>query len=131
MTTLYRHFDSVGVLLYVGITDNLSKRNHEHACISRWWPDVERTTEEPFDSRVLAKAAEVAAIRDEHPLWNKMVRQSVERCVARGVSASCEHFELVDEKCRTLGITFSKYVQRLIKADLERNLVPPLNGAKP
>lgn len=68
--TLYRHFDADGVLLYVGVTDHLERRNAGHRQASPWWPQVAR-----IDSRLCrdfrsASAAERTAIREEAPLYN-------------------------------------------------------------
>lgn len=69
-TALYRLYDFVGALLYIGITDDPDARNHES--VQPWWPQVdrERTTAEWFDTRKEADAAETEAIGAEHPLHN-------------------------------------------------------------
>jgi len=70
-TTLYRFFDAAGHLLYVGITSDLPTRLRTHNRLQNWWRDVVRTTLEHFDSREAARAAELVAIRDEHPRYNR------------------------------------------------------------
>lgn len=69
-TALYRLFDSAGVLLYVGISDNLKVRFADHAASKPWWPDVARRTIELHTVRSAAEAAEDAAIKAEHPVHN-------------------------------------------------------------
>lgn len=71
-TALYRFFDSAGALLYVGITSSPSARFAMHSKKSQWWKDVDhaRTTVEHHESRTLAAAAELAAIKSEGPRWN-------------------------------------------------------------
>lgn len=75
-TALYRFFDASGVLLYVGITDNPSKRWNEHAISKRatWWSTVAKKTLEWYPSRDAADAAETQAINVERPLHNHAKR---------------------------------------------------------
>lgn len=70
-TALYRHFNADGVLLYVGVTDDLSRRTIEHKSGSHWFDDVVHTTTEYLSSRDHALACEGVAIRFEKPLHNK------------------------------------------------------------
>jgi hypothetical protein len=70
-TTLYRFFDAAGQLLYVGITSDLPTRLRTHNRLQNWWRDVVQTTLEHFDSREAARAAELRAIRNEHPCFNR------------------------------------------------------------
>lgn len=69
-TALYRCYDLAGVLLYVGISDNLKARFAQHAADKPWWPEVTRKTVAWHPSRAEAEAAETAAIRAEHPRHN-------------------------------------------------------------
>jgi hypothetical protein len=69
-TTLYRFFDAEGRLLYVGITGVGTLRWFTHARQKAWWPLVATVTLEHFADRAEARAAELAAIRTEHPLHN-------------------------------------------------------------
>lgn len=69
-TALYRLFDSNGQLLYIGITYQPEARWKAHAATKAWWPDVARKSMEWHDTRPIAEAAEVAAIRAELPLHN-------------------------------------------------------------
>jgi predicted GIY-YIG superfamily endonuclease len=70
-TTLYRFFDATGHLLYAGITSDLPTRLRTHNRLQNWWRDVQRTMLEHFDSREAARAAELRAIRAEHPRYNR------------------------------------------------------------
>lgn len=74
-TALYRHFDSDGVLLYVGVTWDLRQRAMLHASASVWYPYSVRCEAEWLDNREEAFAAESAAIRRELPLFN--IRHSI------------------------------------------------------
>lgn len=69
-TELYRHFDSNGCLLYVGISLSTLKRTYEHKK-SPWWLQVASISIERFSSRKEALAAEREAIRLEKPRHNK------------------------------------------------------------
>jgi predicted GIY-YIG superfamily endonuclease len=69
-TFLYRFYDEDGVLLYVGITDNLIDRTWSHARASTWMEFAMRSTVVPFTSRAEAEEHEVLAIRSERPLFN-------------------------------------------------------------
>jgi GIY-YIG catalytic domain len=92
MTTLYRAYDAADRLLYVGIADKLvTERLLQHSSpgsfIGHWilngdsligarwgggWTDDMTTVRvKHYDDRKAAMAAESAAIRDEHPLFNR------------------------------------------------------------
>jgi predicted GIY-YIG superfamily endonuclease len=66
---LYRHFDSAGRLLYVGIANDPHKRLYGHAR-TPWIKLVAQSTYEKLKNRAEAEEAEVKAILDEKPLWN-------------------------------------------------------------
>lgn len=68
--SLYRFFDSSGVLLYVGITCNLPGRMRNHGRKKPWWHDVTLVTVEHFSDKFAAAAAEKIAITNESPLHN-------------------------------------------------------------
>lgn len=68
---LYRHFDSAGTLLYVGITAWQSDRDVGHARTSAWVPFADHVTAQWFPSREAAFAAERQAIQSEVPVFNK------------------------------------------------------------
>lgn len=72
-TALYRLYDADGRLLYVGISKRPVVRWAEHAVDKGdlWWSEVERKTVEWFDTREEAESAEVRAIREEKPEYNK------------------------------------------------------------
>ncbi|MFF7585865.1 hypothetical protein ACFZCK_00040 [Kitasatospora purpeofusca] len=70
-TALYRLFDAVGVLLYVGITADLGRRFTKHRNEKPWWRDVAEKKIEWLNSRPEAEAAEAFAIVAEYPVHNK------------------------------------------------------------
>lgn len=67
---LYRHFDSRGALLYVGITSDVVARGKQHAAASAWIESVSRTEAEWHQDRASALQAEAKAIATERPLFN-------------------------------------------------------------
>ncbi len=70
MTALYRHYDSDGVLLYIGITSSMRRRLREHEGNSDWYERISRITIERYESRDAALLAEKDAICREGPLYN-------------------------------------------------------------
>lgn len=71
-TTLYRHFDSTGKLLYIGISLNEFNRFKQHMVNSNWSTDTAYTHYERFNTREEALDAERLAIMDEKPVYNKI-----------------------------------------------------------
>lgn len=71
-TAIYRHFDADGTLLYVGITDGLSRRGKQHAKGAAWVGDVSTSTAQWFPDRDAALLAEADAIRADRPLHNRI-----------------------------------------------------------
>lgn len=69
-TALYRHFDTDGRLLYVGISNDTLRRLCQHKERSHWFEQIARVDIEFFDSRDDALAAESAAIANESPAFN-------------------------------------------------------------
>lgn len=67
---LYRFFDAAGDLLYIGITNDPSKRFGRHASDKPWWEEVDRIDLERHPSREAVLAAEAAAIKTERPRYN-------------------------------------------------------------
>lgn len=69
-TSLYRHFNATGDLLYVGISINAFERYKQHASEKEWFDDVSNMTIERFDTRQCALEAEMSAIKNENPKYN-------------------------------------------------------------
>lgn len=76
MTTLYRNYDKNGLLLYVGIAEDESRRRKEHKSTSTWFKHTASITVEEHESRGAARLAEKEAIDRENPLHNKAGRPS-------------------------------------------------------
>lgn len=70
-TAVYRFYDADERLLYVGITFSLGLRFAQHERSSEWWRFQRSVKVAWRDSRTLAAAEELAAIRSEKPLYNK------------------------------------------------------------
>lgn len=69
-TSLYRHFDESGQLLYVGIALSANRRMGAHRRNSRWFDRVATIRVEHFATRKQAMDAERKAIKTEKPLFN-------------------------------------------------------------
>lgn len=69
-TSLYRHFDVHGNLLYVGISIDAIQRFSEHRREKRWSASIVSMTVEHFETREEAIKAETVAIKLEKPLYN-------------------------------------------------------------
>jgi excisionase family DNA binding protein len=68
---LYRVFNAENDLLYIGITNDVVHRFKGHAKTAIWWRDMASyTTECGFASRHELELAELAAIKDERPMYN-------------------------------------------------------------
>lgn len=67
---LYRFFNAEGVLLYVGITYDLSMRFSTHSVERWWWGQWAYSTVVRYHSRAALEAAERKAIKSEKPLHN-------------------------------------------------------------
>ena len=74
MTCVYRHFDSRGKLLYVGMAEDLCVRTRCHSYSSHWFRRVRNVTAVYFPTREEAASAEKYAIGSERPEFNKNLR---------------------------------------------------------
>ena len=73
-TTLYRHFDADGRLLYVGVALGAIARLQQHSAASSWARGIARIEMQHFPTRSAAIAAETRAIREESPAHNVVGR---------------------------------------------------------
>jgi len=82
-TSLYRHFNGEGKLLYVGVSLSTIQRLGQHKEHSDWFESIARVSIEHFDTREEALEAERLAIFRERPLHNINHKYSAEkRCKA-------------------------------------------------
>jgi predicted GIY-YIG superfamily endonuclease len=67
---LYRHYNSAGELLYVGISLSSLTRLARHKSRSGWFQEIACVDLEVFDTKEEALEAEKKAIRNERPKFN-------------------------------------------------------------
>lgn len=68
--SVYQYFDSIGRLLYVGVTARNIRRSREHAETKVWWPLATGSVIEHFDTRTEALERERALIEHFSPPYN-------------------------------------------------------------
>mgnify|MGYP003404843917 CR=1 FL=1 len=93
MTGLYRLYSASGVLLYVGIADNIPSRLKQHSKDKPWWPEVTSTAFQQFATRAEAEAAEKAAIQTERPVHNVVHNRAAKPAATfaeRHINWTCE-----------------------------------------
>lgn len=78
-TSLYRHFDKRGRLLYVGVSHSFMGRLARHKQNSHWYWDIQRVEVVHYPDRNTALRAEARAIRTESPMHNKLIPPSPKR----------------------------------------------------
>lgn len=67
---VYRHYDEDGLLLYVGVSNDVGRRLEQHSKTAPWARRVSRTTIVSFPDRESALAGEREAIETEKPTYN-------------------------------------------------------------
>lgn len=107
-TALYRLFDAVGDLLYVGISGYPTLRFQQHAADKPWWIEVASHTVEWLDDRPTAETAEIAVILAEEPRFNSRrptvkPAQSPARVTANGKRVGRAKFVPNAEQAELLG----------------------------
>lgn len=143
MHNLYRHFDSDGRLLYVGISLSAVTRLQQHATASHWFKDIARVEIEKLVSREAALNAERHAILNENPIHNTMrpgvaalkaaeaarnAEESRNSLVRRLVSFNPTYSP--DQVAELLGITTVKVKQLMQDGVIGRISLGKRNGAK-
>ena len=99
MIALYRHFDSLRNLLYVGISLDAIKRLRQHGHTSDWCHQIASVEIEQFANRQEAMKAEREAILSEKPAFNVRRRPRQRKQIAFvQLSRDCPlEIELVSE----------------------------------
>lgn len=92
-TALYRWWDEADLLLYIGISDELSGRTGSHIKGSSWMEFAARSTIARYPTRPEAKEAEIVAIKREGPIFNKQHNDTPE-ARRRAVEYLLEHDRL-------------------------------------
>lgn len=90
MAELYRHFDSSGKLLYVGVSKSALIRLGQHQEHAHWFGNISQVTIEKHPSREAALEAERLAIQSENPLCNVQHRSPSAHTVRKRQAASLE-----------------------------------------
>lgn len=72
-TSLYRHFDKEGRLLYVGISHSFMSRLAQHKGRSHWYWSIANVSVTHYPDRATAERAERRAIRTEAPMHNTVI----------------------------------------------------------
>lgn len=92
---VYRHYDSDGVLLYVGQSVSPLVRLQQHEAGSHWADQIATVKIERFSDEYFAIAAEGRAIREEKPKYNirrrDWDREGKAAAKARGVRMGPKH----------------------------------------
>ncbi len=68
---IYRYFDDMGILLYVGQSTNVLERVSGHRNSSSWFDDATMMTIERCKNRKDMDKREIEAISNERPLYNR------------------------------------------------------------
>jgi predicted GIY-YIG superfamily endonuclease len=68
---VYRAYDRDDELLYVGVTDDLFSRMHQHKLSAAWWTQAERIVWEQYENRIEAERAERYSIMELLPQHNR------------------------------------------------------------
>ena len=143
-TSLYRHFDASGELLYVGVSISAFARLEQHAS-SAWFKSIARMDVEHFESRDAALIAERDAIMREHPKHNVKHKRSAEVTLGTNDEAfTLGEFErsyrvshtktaelIKTGQLPTYKLGRRRYINRLAAEQWQRNLeIQTLKGAK-
>jgi len=135
-TSLYRHFDKDGTLLYVGISLSALNRLGQHADHSAWFKTISNVTIEHFDTREEALKAETLAIRQEKPLHNiqktkEIYREERSQESRRDLTAKIVRFNPIYrpyEVCEILDIGGGTFNKLIDDGTLGHIIIPPKPG---
>jgi predicted GIY-YIG superfamily endonuclease len=83
--TVYRCYNAEGVLLYVGVTDDIRQRITHHRTNAPWFGGVSRLGCEVYTERDAAYAREGALIREALPPGNRLITGVGRRSRDRGL----------------------------------------------
>ncbi|MCX4606965.1 GIY-YIG nuclease family protein [Streptomyces mirabilis] len=94
-TAVYRIYDGVDRLLYVGITHDVVMRFREHKVDKGWWrARAHRYEVQWFASREIAAAEEREAIKAEHPEFNSVHAALPRREITPSVAGTYSTLEI-------------------------------------
>jgi|GEM_PF-5834944 len=131
---LYRHFDSEGTLLYVGVSLSVLTRLVQHKSSSSWYASVTQITIENYESREDAELAEKHAIESERPIWNVVYngkpRKKILDRLGRKLNKPLKR-KADEEKERKARVSKSKALQRRIIRGAEEAKKPYKSNPTP
>lgn len=113
---VYRVYDALNQLLYVGCSIDVDQRMANHEGTSAWFVFHSRVEKTAYSTREEAEAAEANAIATEHPRWNINGR-SVDHPDGFARSAKAAHWLAAE---RDMGTRWRKI--RAEERDLEERL---------
>lgn len=113
-THLYRHFNSAGMLLYVGVSLNYLVRTSQHASTAEWYEEVVNITIEAFQNREAALKAEKKAIKNENPKYNQHHMESLENDTYVYIRLPAEIKRQIEERAAADGSNMTIWVRQLI-----------------
>ena len=111
---LYRHFNVVNQLLYVGVTASPGSRIHEHAANSGWFDKISNITIERYDTKDLALAAERLAIENESPKYNIALQNGKKDCRFE-LRMTTEEKTNLEQSAKVKGISAGDYLRAYIR----------------
>lgn len=122
-TELYRHYDVNNNLLYVGISLSTAARLSTHKNTSAWFEKITTIRIERFATRQEAIEAEEKTIRNEKPLYNRLMNEN-------GVKLPKLRKSILSglEVCKRIDID-PKTLRKRVKENTFP--VPPIPGTKP
>lgn len=128
-TGLYRLFDKKGRLLYVGIGYDPKLRWARHAALTKWWKSVAAKRVEWFPTRRQAERAEIVAIQDEGPIYNKKdslvpyqgstIKRGIK--LPHKIPIADDIWAIYEELCAEEGVTAEESITRHIEQSLRRD----------
>jgi excisionase family DNA binding protein len=111
---VYRVFAADGSLLYVGCSREVTERMYHHRLYSPFGHLIDTYTRESFPTKPAARAAEVAAITAEHPLFNKQHRIATPPAPAREPTSAGDLYTVPDAAHQ---LSISERTMRALIAD--------------
>lgn len=126
LVSLYRHFDKDGVLLYIGVTNNLGFRNKSHKTYAKWHDESHSITSEIFKNRELALWAEKEAIINEKPKYNrthaiKEIKSPEKRSDYIYIKIGRDVKKRIKERAKIEGVNMTIYVRQLIMRNINEH----------
>ncbi|AUQ74726.1 hypothetical protein PhaeoP71_01865 [Phaeobacter piscinae] len=126
-TSLYRHYDGDGRLLYVGISLCHLTRLGQHRSSSEWFWDIANITVEHFETREQAVAAEAEAVRLEVPKCNvRRAPLNVKPTLVRLTQSVLDRIEAVAGKNQR-----AAFIREAVDRELDRREAAQSDTDKP